>query len=78
LNFIPDLIIANLNAFLFREGISNISSLLKNDSKMIASGILIENLGEITDILMSSNLEVVEKETSGDWAALVLKKGLYA
>lgn len=78
LNFIPDLIIANLNAFLFREGISNISSLLKNDSKMIASGILIENLGEITDILISSNLEVVEKETSGDWAALVLKKGLYA
>jgi ribosomal protein L11 methyltransferase len=78
LNFIPDLIIANLNAFLFREGISNISSLLKGDSKMIASGILIENLDQITDILKSGNLEIIEKETSGDWAALVLKKGLDA
>ena len=55
IGFSPDLVIANLNSFLFREGLVNISDIVLPNKKIIASGILVENLDEIEAIFNSFN-----------------------
>ena len=74
IDFSPDLVIANLNSFLFREGLVNVSDIILPDKKIIASGILIENLDEIESIFNSFNFEIIERCESGDWAAIVAQK----
>ena len=74
IGFSPDLVIANLNSFLFREGLVNISDIVLPNKKIIASGILVENLDEIEAIFNSFNFEIIERCESGDWAAIVAQK----
>ncbi|MBM01543.1 MAG: hypothetical protein CL762_02350 [Chloroflexi bacterium] len=74
INFSPDLVIANLNSFLFREGLVNISNIVLPKKKIIASGILVENLEEIESIFSSFNFKIIERVKSGDWAAIVAQK----
>lgn len=74
IDFIPDLVIANLNSFLFRDGLINISDIVLPEKKIIASGILIENLDEIESIFDSFNFKIIERCKSGDWAAIVAQK----
>ncbi len=76
INFKPDLIIANLNSYLFKGGIKNIINCMKPKTKIIASGILIENYEEIKKIFTDNNLFEIKKLESGDWAAILL--GNYA
>ena len=70
----PNLIIANLNSFLFREGTDNILNVMSIGSLMIASGILSENLEEIENMFIRKKLEVLGVSRSGDWVALLTRK----
>jgi ribosomal protein L11 methyltransferase len=72
INFKPDLIIANLNSYLFKGGIKNIIKCMKSDTKLIASGILIENYQELKNIFIENNLLEIKKIESGDWTAILL------
>ncbi len=72
INFKPDIIIANLNSYLFKGGIENIIKCMKPETKIIASGILIENYEEIKNIFIENNLFEIKKIENGDWAALLL------
>ena len=72
LNFKPDIIIANLNSYLFKAGIKNIIKCMKEETIMIASGILIENYDEIKNIFINHNLTEIKKMENGDWSAIVL------
>jgi ribosomal protein L11 methylase PrmA len=70
----PNLIIANLNSFLFREGTDNILNVMSIGSLMIASGILSENLEEIENMFIRKKLEVLGVSRSGDWVTLLTRK----
>ena len=70
------MIIGNLNSYLFKEGIKNIVNLMSKDTIMIASGILIENYKEINKLFIDNGLLEIDKQESGDWAALVLQKNV--
>ncbi len=72
-NFKPDIIIANLNSYLFKAGIENIINCMKQETIMIASGILIENYKEIKNIFVQNNLKEIKKMENGDWTAVVLR-----
>ena len=72
LNFKPDIIIANLNSYLFKAGIKNIIKCMKEETIMIASGILIENYDEIKNIFINHNLTEIKKMENGDWSAILL------
>ena len=74
INFVPEMIIGNLNSYLFKEGIKNIVNLMSKDTIMIASGILIENYKEINKLFIDNGLLEIDKQENGDWAALVLQK----
>ena len=74
INFIPELIIGNLNSYLFKEGIRNIVNVMSQNTLMIASGILIENYKEINKLFIENHLKEIDKYESGDWAAVVLQK----
>ena len=74
INFIPELIIGNLNSYLFKEGIRNIVSVMSQNSLIIASGILIENYKEINKLFIENGLMEIDKHESGDWTAVVLQK----
>tara|TARA_B100000941_G_scaffold283676_1_gene253455 strand:- start:4533 stop:5414 length:882 start_codon:yes stop_codon:yes gene_type:complete len=73
-NFIPDLIIGNLNSYLFKEGIQNIINVMDNKTVFIASGILIENYNELNNLFIDHGLNEIEKREDGDWVAVVLSK----
>ena len=68
------MIIGNLNSYLFKEGVENIVNLMSQNTIMIASGILIENYKEINKLFIDNGLLEIDKQESGDWAALVLQK----
>jgi len=72
INFKPDIIIANLNSYLFKGGIKNIIKCMKPSTKLIASGILIENYQELKNIFIENNLFEIKKIESGDWSAILL------
>ena len=74
INFVPEMIIGNLNSYLFKEGIKNIVNLMSHNTILIASGILIENYKEINKLFGDNGLLEIDKQESGDWAALVLQK----
>lgn len=74
INFVPEMIIGNLNSYLFKEGIKNIVNLMSKDTIMIASGILIENYKEINKLFIDNGLLEIDKQENGDWTALVLQK----
>ena len=74
INFIPELIIGNLNSYLFKEGIKNIVNAMSQNTLMIASGILIENYKEINKLFIENHLIEIDKYESGDWAAVVLQR----
>ena len=74
INFIPELIIGNLNSYLFKEGIRNIVNTMSQNTLMIASGILIENYKEINKLFIENHLKEIDKYESGDWAAVVLQR----
>ena len=72
ISFKPDVIIANLNSYLFKGGIQNIIKCMKPGTKIIASGILIENYEEIKNVFIENNLFEIKKIESGDWVAILL------
>ena len=72
IDFEPDIIIANLNSYLFKGGIKNIINCMKSSTKLIASGILIENYQELKNIFIENNLFEIKKIESGDWSAILL------
>ncbi len=74
INFVPEMIIGNLNSYLFKEGIKNIVNLMSQNTIFIASGILIENYKEINKLFSDNGLLEIDKQESGDWAAVVLQK----
>ena len=74
INFVPEMIIGNLNSYLFKEGIKNIVNLMRKNTIMIASGILIENYKEINKLFIDNGLLEIDKQENGDWTALVLQK----
>ena len=74
INFTPDIIIGNLNSYLFKEGIRNIVNAMSQNTLMIASGILIENYNEINKLFIENDLMEIDKNESGDWAAVVLQR----
>ena len=61
INFIPELIIGNLNSYLFKEGIRNIVNTMSQNTLMIASGILIENYKEINKLFIENHLKEIDK-----------------
>ena len=63
-----------LNSYLFKEGIRNIVNAMSQNTLMIASGILIENYKEINKLFIENDLMEIDKNESGDWAAVVLQK----
>ena len=64
INFIPELIIGNLNSYLFKEGIRNIVNAMSKNTLMIASGILIENYKEINKLFIENHLKEIDKYLS--------------
>jgi ribosomal protein L11 methyltransferase len=70
-----DLILANILApvieTMAREGLA---ARLDSDGLLVASGILDEQVGEVTRVMTSNGLRVTERRSSHEWAALIAER----
>jgi ribosomal protein L11 methyltransferase len=63
------LIVANIIAPVLRQLAPGLPRLLRPGGQLILSGILIEQLSELTEVFAESGFRVVESRSSGEWTA---------
>ncbi len=66
-----DIAVANIIADVIIELTLTIDNFLKPNGLFIASGIILDRLQDVLDAMEASGLEVVEKNTRGEWAVVV-------
>ncbi|HIE07294.1 MAG TPA: 50S ribosomal protein L11 methyltransferase [Desulfarculaceae bacterium] len=69
------LIVANIIAPVLRQLVPELSRLLTPGGRLILSGILVEQLSELTDVYAELGLVTQESKVSGEWTACVCKFG---
>jgi ribosomal protein L11 methyltransferase len=74
-NSTHDLILANLlTPIIVRMARAGLAGRLRRDGFLIASGILVEQVAEVTAALECNGLQVTETRQKGDWVALIAKR----
>ncbi|MCD6269674.1 MAG: 50S ribosomal protein L11 methyltransferase, partial [Deltaproteobacteria bacterium] len=69
------LIVANIIAPVLRQLAPEFSRLLMPGGRLILSGILVEQLSELTEVYAERGLVIQESKVSGEWTACVCKFG---
>jgi len=69
------LIVANIIAPVLRQLAPEFSRLLMPGGRLILSGILVEQLSELTEVYAELGLVIQESKVSGEWTACVCKFG---
>lgn len=69
-----DVVFANLTADLLIRLSKQVSANVKDDGRLIVSGIIKEREQEVIDAFSSVNLIVADKERVNNWTALILRK----
>ncbi len=76
-NSTHDLILANLlTPIIVRMARAGLVERLRRDGFLIASGILVEQVTEVTAALERNGLQVTETRQKGDWIALVAERAI--
>ncbi len=70
-----DLVIANIIADIIIRLLPDAPSHLKRDGRMIASGIIQDRLDDVTNKVEEVGMVVEHIERSGDWVAMIIKRG---
>ena len=69
-----DVVLCNILAEVIKELIPNIYKCLKNNGKVIFSGILNSQKDEIIKILTQNNLKLLDVSIRKDWACISVQK----
>ena len=69
-----DFVLCNILAEVIKEMIPNISKCLRNNGKVIFSGILNSQKDEIIKILIQNDLKLLDVSTRKDWACISAQK----
>ncbi|WP_295161750.1 50S ribosomal protein L11 methyltransferase [uncultured Brachyspira sp.] len=67
-----DLVIANIETDILVEILPSLSELLKSNSVLILSGILLEKESFMKDAVRENNLSIVLRKSKNDWVSLML------
>lgn len=70
-----DLILANINKPILKNIINNIFNLLKQDEKVIISGLLVADRDDILLLYEEKGFSLIEEKILEEWIALVFSKG---
>jgi len=70
-----DVIIANIIADIIIQLLDDIPNKLKTGGTMIASGIISDRLGDVTEAVLNHGLIVDKVIEEGNWAAMVIRSG---
>jgi ribosomal protein L11 methyltransferase len=68
-------VIANLTAQLLVTCASHLAEADESPRSLVGSGLLVEQIDEVTDAFAARGLSVSEQRAEGDWAALLLRRG---
>lgn len=68
-----DLIVANINKHILMDIVSYFVLKIKETGKLIVSGLLKSDAGDIISKFQLHNFEMIEKEELGDWVAIAFK-----
>jgi ribosomal protein L11 methyltransferase len=69
-----DLLLCNLTADVIAQVFADIRRALKPGGSVIFSGILVEQRGQIRDIVTNCGWTIEDDRTRGEWIALVVRK----
>lgn len=70
-----DVIIANIVADIIIRLLEDVPNKLKKGGTMIASGIIAERLGDVTEAVLAQSLVVDKVVEEGGWAAMLIRSG---
>ncbi|PCG19802.1 50S ribosomal protein L11 methyltransferase [Brachyspira sp. G79] len=74
MNFKFDLVIANIETDILIEILPDLKSLLKTDSTLILSGILLEKESFMKNAIRENKLNIILRKSKNDWVSLMLKQ----
>ncbi|WP_300754165.1 50S ribosomal protein L11 methyltransferase [uncultured Brachyspira sp.] len=74
MNFKFDLVIANIETDILIEILPDLKSLLKTDSVLILSGILLEKESFMKNAVRENKLNIILRKSKNDWVSLMLKQ----
>ncbi|WP_157152980.1 50S ribosomal protein L11 methyltransferase [Brachyspira murdochii] len=74
MNFKFDLVIANIETDILIEILPDLKSLLKQDSTLILSGILLEKESFMKNAIRENKLNIILRKSKNDWVSLMLKQ----
>ncbi|ADG70657.1 50S ribosomal protein L11 methyltransferase [Brachyspira murdochii] len=69
-----DLVIANIETDILIEILPDLKSLLKQDSDLILSGILLEKESFMKNAIRENKLNIILRKSKNDWVSLMLKQ----
>jgi ribosomal protein L11 methyltransferase len=69
-----DLAVSNILAETIRKLTTSIRGVLKPGGIFLASGLLLDNLQEVTDAMQTAGLDVIGKDAMGDWVAVACRR----
>lgn len=69
-----DLVVANIIADVIMMIASDVKAVLEVDGTFIASGVILEKLDEVLEVLNKVGFKIVEVNKQGGWAAIVCKR----
>ncbi|WP_028329902.1 50S ribosomal protein L11 methyltransferase [Brachyspira alvinipulli] len=72
MNFKFDLVIANIETDVLVEILSELKQLLKPNSTLILSGILLEKESSMNNAIRENNLHIILRKRKNDWVSLML------
>lgn len=67
-----DLVVANIETDILIEIMSELKKLLKENSYLILSGILLEKESSMNNVLREKKLKIIDRKRKNDWLALML------
>lgn len=67
-----DLVVANIETDILIEIIADLKKLLKENSYLILSGILLEKESSMNNVLREKKLKIIDRKRKNDWLALML------
>lgn len=67
-----DLVVANIETDILIEIMSDLKKLLKENSYLILSGILLEKESSMNNVLREKKLKIIDRKRKNDWLALML------
>ena len=74
MNFKFDLVIANIETDILIEILTDLKALLKQDSALILSGILLEKESFMKNAIRENKLNIILRKSKNDWVSLMLKQ----